>query len=530
MNFWYTIAVDGIRDLLTGICLVGAAALTSSLAAAVCGRWLAQALKDADSVRLTEDETRLPDALVAAMLQNRAKGVFLFEGRTLADESYMGTKHITLRCYRRPCTPGDGSHLFEIALPISVTPVEDMFRWVDERWVCGTNGIPSRTASPANNPDSECDGRHFVFVHGYGVSTNAARGWASEMFKRLWQSGSRSMFTAVDWFGDDSLGAVSFPPGRAEDAPDYYANVEHAFATAARFAADCAALPGRKVVLAHSLGNMLVSSAIKDHGLSDYAKYYMLNAAVPMEAYDRDASAAAMVDHDWRRVTNFVYSSEWSNLFSAEDGRNHLSWRGMFRGITNAVNCYSASEDTLGNAGLNEWLAGKLVRRKFWAIQESLKGTEYISFAPNSWGINKEGGWGYNPHYATNWWYVTWPNRRMTTLFRNRIARLTRDDIVRHPVFLPFDEDWLFTTNAVSPAAVEPIRSRILSDGIPAMSFAAGANALGNNAVSGNIDYATFMPGDWPRRDRRWLHSDIKNVAFRFNWRLFKRLVEGEDQ
>ena len=43
---------------------------------------------------------------------------------------------------------------------------------------------------------------------------------------------------------------MSFPPGRAEDTPDYY------------------------------------------------AKYYMLNAAVPMEAYDRDASAATMVAHD----------------------------------------------------------------------------------------------------------------------------------------------------------------------------------------------------------------------------------------
>ena len=118
----------------------------------------------------------------------------------------------------------------------------------------------------------------------------------------------------------------------------------------------------------------------------------------------------------------------------------------------------------------------------------------------------------------------------MTTLFRNRIARLTKDDIVRHPVFLQFDEDWMFTTNAVSPAAVAPIQSRILADGIPAMSCAVGANALGSDAVSENIDYATFITEDWPRRDRRWLHSDIKNVAFRFNWRLYKRLVEGEYQ
>ena len=185
----------------------------------------------------------------------------------------------------------------------------------------------------------------------------------------------------------------------------------------------------------------------------------------------------------------------------------------------------------MGNADLNEWLTGKLARRKFWAIQEALKGTEYISFAPDNWGINKEGGWGYNPYYETNnWGYVTWPNRRMTTLFRNRIARLTRDDIVRHPVFLPFEEGWLFTTNAISPAAVAPIRSRILADGIPAMSFAAGANPLGNNAVSGNIDYGTCKSGEWPRARGRWLHSDIKNVAFRFVHEFFEKLVNEESQ
>ena len=198
--------------------------------------------------------------------------------------------------------------------------------------------------------------------------------------------------------------------------------------------------------------------------------------------------------------------------------------------IANAVNCYSATVDTLGNAELNEWLTGKLYRRKFWAIQEALNGTEYISFAPDNWGINKEGGWGYNPHYATNWWYVTWPNRRMTDRFINRIGRLTRDELIRHPVFLPFEEGWLFTTNAISPAAVAPIRSRILADGIPAMSFAAGANPLGNNAVSGNIDYATCKSTPWPRDEGQWYHSDIKNLAFRFVHRFFEKLVNEETQ
>ena len=487
------------------------------------------ALENAETVQLTEEETRLPGSLISAMLENRANGIFLFEGRALENDYYYGTKYITLRCYRKPYTPGERNHLFELKLPISVSPVEDMFRWVDERWVCGdTNSIPSRTGSPWNNPDSECDGQHFIFVHGYDVNAQSARGWAAEMFKRLWQAGSRSKFTAVDWYGNDSE-IPGWVPKYGGEAPNYYANVEHAFATASRFVQDCGSLPGSKVILAHSLGNMLVSSAIKDHGLSGYTKYYMLNAAVPMEAYDKDASAAEMIDHDWRAVSNRVYSSEWWQLFASQDGRRKLTWRERFAEIPNAVNCYSSTEDTLGNATINEWLVGRWWRDKYWAMQEMNKGTAYAAAAPEAW-MHCEGGWGYNRYYATNSWYVTWPNRRMTDRFRKAISKLTDDDIIKHPVFRPFDENWLFTTNMVSQALVSPIRSRILADGIPATSFAAGANPLPDNVVLANLNYATFMPVDWPRRDRSWRHSDIKKVAFFFTQGFFKRIVEGDNR
>ena len=100
----------------------------------------------------------------------------------------------------------------------------------------------------------------------------------------------------------------------------------------------------------------------------------------------------------------------------------------------------------------------------------------------------------------------------------------------RHPVFRPFDENWLFTTNTVSSALVTPIRSRILADGIPATSFAAGANFIGGDKVVGNIDYGTCKSGEWPRNKGRWLHSDIKSVAFLFNHLFFKKLVNGDSQ
>ena len=107
---------------------------------------------------------------------------------------------------------------------------------------------------------------------------------------------------------------------------------------------------------------------------------------------------------------------------------------------------------------------------------------------------------------------------------------LTDDDIKMHPVFRPFDENWLFTTNTVIYAMVAPVRTRILADGIQAASFAAGANFIGNNGVTGNINYGTCRSGTWPRDENRWLHSDIKKVAFCFNHLFFKKLVNEEVQ
>ena len=512
---WTSLATNGVRSFLTED-------------VSGCGESLSQPLRNATTVHLTEEETRLPSRFVQAMRNDGSRGIVLVEGRAVKDRQF-STAPLKLRGYRKPREDGD-SPLFELALPLSISPAEDMFRWVDERWVCGdTNGIPSRTGSPWNNPDTECDGRHFVFVHGYSVGVQSSRGWAAEMFKRLWQSGSGAMFTAVDWCGDGTHGTIPFVE---DETPNYYLNVEHAFATAPRFVQDCTGLPGQKILLAHSLGNMLVSSAIKDHGLSGYAKYYMLNAAVPMEAYDGETfEPVAMIDHDWRAVSNRVYASNWWRLFNADDGRQTFSWKRRFFGIANAVNCYSQTEDTLGNVEEDHWLPGKFCRGNFWAFQEVLKGTKYAEHALDDWQMNSEGGWGYNPYYANRFGYVTHPNRSMTARFRKAISKLTDDDLKLHPVFKPFNENWLFTTNCVSINMISAtMRARILADGIPATSFAAGANPL-SKTVIGNIDYAACKSGaDWPRSKGRWLHSDIKNLAFCYNHLFFRKLVSGDNQ
>ena len=418
-----------------------------------------------------------------------------------------------------------GYEFYGFTLPSMVVDVERMYRWANLRPVCGdSSGEGSDLANPLWNPDSESDGRHFVFVHGYNVNAEAARVWANQMFKRLWVAGSRSMFTAVDWYGDSSqyhsliyMDTVS---------PDYYANVMHAFATASNLVDAVSSLPGtNKVMLAHSLGNMLVSSAAVDHNLQ-YDRYYMLNAAVPMEAYDAGEFTSNMVDSVWRDVPVNYRASNWSRLFETNDFRNELFWRGRFAGIANAVNCYSPTEDVLENATEHGYGSS-------WAKQELFKGTSIwhalntVLFFNDS--VSCEGGWGINAYYAGN------PNYYIPLVGLDAsVSNLTREAVIEHPLFTPFrvESDSMRSTNLFTIADSNcraELRAKFLGDAIPATSFAAGANPFGRGAGIGNIDYETCKAGVWPRSKGEWSHSDLKNVAYRYNWKLYYRIINNDE-
>ena len=72
------------------------------------------------------------------------------------------------------------------------------------------------------------------------------------------------------------------------------------------------------------------------------------------------------------------------------------------------------------------------------------------------------------------------------------------------------------------------LRAKFLGDAIPARSFAAGRNQILRNVISGNMNYETCKVGVWPRGEGEWQHSDIKNVAYFFNWELFHRIINND--
>lgn len=136
--------------------------------------------------------------------------------------------------------------------------------------------------------------------------------------------------------------------------------------------------PSSSVFLAHSLGNMVVSAAIQDKALP-CAKYLMVDAAVPAEAYG-GAEESAMVHRgeswswlnipggdgtwfdqfltyfgvnedrlvNWRDYDTTLRSTGYADLFAAGDFRNALKWRNRFVNVSaNAVNYFSDTEDVL---------------------------------------------------------------------------------------------------------------------------------------------------------------------------------------
>lgn len=77
----------------------------------------------------------------------------------------------------------------------------------------------------------------------------------------------------------------------------------------------------------------------------------------------------------------------------------------------------------------------------------------------------------------------------------------------------------------------------MLAQGIPTITPAVGnsdmENIFRNPDRNQDLNTPTFKSANWPNRGRdwgtRWLHGDIKDVAYFFNFRVFHFIVkEGE--
>ncbi|MDP1580082.1 MAG: hypothetical protein Q8M02_07380 [Candidatus Didemnitutus sp.] len=469
----------------------------------------------AETTAITAEGAPLSVTFLDKIKNGTDKGVILVEGTKATDKPL------------RLVVEKGGAVIAEISLNIKISEVEKMYRWVNLRGAAGqSEKRPTNTNEPENYPDNRTNGKMFIWLHGYNVNEQQSRAWNAEAFKRLYQSGSRAMFTAVTWHGDHSqIPLIGV-------APDYWENITHAFKTSAVLPAAVSALPGSsKIIVGHSMGNVVVASAIKDHGLS-VTKYFMLNAAVALEAFDTNAmSIDAMRHQNWATYDPHLWATEWYQLFPGE-GRAGLTWRNRFGDISNAINFYSSGEEVLNNndaaSGGTPGQVPPIGGERAWVLQEMVKGTRHIYAVLT---FDSQGGWGFNGHWDISETTTTHgPHGGTTTTYRHldptEANGLTNDELKAQPFFRRFQNTALLGANGSTTASEYLVRADALGTAIPALSFPTGRNPIPLfDQQDRNVNLMDLKNG-WPRSAGRWLHSDAKNVAYRYNHKLWEKWVD----
>lgn len=376
----------------------------------------------------------------------------------------------------------DDKLLYRYTPQLCFSDVEKMYRWHNIRGFADKSGATAvgvgsfkDLPSPIGWPDNERDNANFYFVHGYNVSEQEAHDWGQAFFKRMWWSGMNAKFHVVTWFGNETQKDL---PIAGLVSPNYHVNVENAFASSKAFVELVKKYPGKNYVAAHSLGNMLVSSAIQDWNLP-YERYFMINAAVAAEAYDTsaitDKTTCGMTPRNWNAVPLKYRSTHWFELedFDQNDARRQLTWKNRFNNIDKTVNYYSPEEEVLKCDPDGDGKR-KLQRDWSWYNQERIKGGNPVP------GSRNEGGWVYNPKYQKEEHGGDPTHGGTTTVSRDpfvsEILKIT-EDLRCHPVFKPF-EDISLMTDSLVPNISRGMVSQLLADAIPAESFPAGFNEV----------------------------------------------------
>ena len=412
----------------------------------------------------------------------------------------------------------DDALLFSALLKLHVGEVSKMLGWENLRSAAGgSGGVPTRLAT-YDWPEDEHEEGNLVFVHGYNMEEDVETPlWAQNVFKKLWWAGLDRGVIAVQWNGDRGqlFGTLT---------PNYYGNVQNAFQTAPALSNAMEAVQGPKWFLAHSLGNMLVSAAIQDYGMR-HEKFFMLNAAIAMEALD-PTNGITQTSHDmmtpsaWTNYEDRVRATHWFECFPEGDGRRLLTWKGRFANVTNIVNFYSTQEEVVNN-GDGYWHT--IAQRNYvWYNQETRKGRWPMMLH------EYEGGWEFNPVYDIS------SGRHMSP---TNAAELTDEQLRQTPFFLDFYNPEMHTSpNGMIVASNYIYRAEMLAYAIPAESFAVGANplpALVDKELNFNMADITDGQEDLPvngskpeKKHRDWQHSTFVQRSYKRTHQLFKVITQ----
>ena len=324
-------------------------------------------------------------------------------------------------------------------------------------------------------------------------------------------------------------------------------------------------MKGPTSIAAHSLGNMLVASAIiapeNDTLKVPITNVFMVDAAVPLEAFTGELvgggdpnysggdavysggddqvvfTAANPMSHpDWDGYAKKLSASEWYKHFTGEiaidggeDRRQYLTFRNRFKNLfgVNFYNLYSSGEEVLdthtGNPDLFD-IATNGPGRFAWTLQEKLKGRMLNGMVLGS----AYGGWEFVDDYTitTSSGTITYLNKSMP---RDKANQLMPQELKIRPFF---NLGWASPLSESGGSAWAGVnRDQLLAEAIPATTLPAGGPSGGVLAakISSINMQDTFFNG-WPIERGgiskiKWLHSDLREVSFLYIFGVFEHLL-----
>ena len=470
----------------------------------------------------------LPGVFISAMENGGGKGVVMIEGRASGSS-------LRLQGF----IDGSQTPSFEGTLAIEISSVEDMYRYETLRGAENSGNFTVQIPGPPPNLMDGGKDLDVFFTHGFNVTESDAHAWGSEIFKRLWQSGSNARFWMFTWAGDYNW------LGNAFNGLHYQQDVYQALETGAAlkaFMESAQPVSPKRVLMSQSLGNMVACEAMRQ-GLS-VGKYFMFNAAVASEAIDGTLQAECPNDNgyhkyvpsDWYGYTNLCWAANWHRWFNddATDSRGKMGWPDYFSSALpragTVYNYYSTGdpvfmeEDTVPGVvtGVFHWPTLNLTwpfvqwdittEANSWQKQETHKGVEPIAGT-------LRGGWGFNCWYET----VGGEPVQMYYAAAQANAMAANGSITNSPVF-SYGGTPLNNRNATQDDIWLS-----LAKYIPAVSSPIGGTApFDANNINLNDTTIVIRPNGWGRNSgvygQSWFHSDMKDMAYFYIYPLYDDL------
>lgn len=507
----------------------------------VCGRDLDENSYEAEAEPVDADGLEIPGALLQKMRSGTSdKGVMFVEGRKATSSP------LKLDVYYGDQKVATGE------LNMELSSVEDMYRLVSLRDAAEN---PSLSVSVPGVPDNQSDGvkdLDVFFMHGFNVNFKAARAWGSEVFKRLWQSGSNARFHMLPWRVDyrwvegadltTTLSALHYPHNA------WFA--QRTGGALKRYIEAAQPDKAKRILMTQSLGNMVACEALREGLLVD--KYFMFDAAVPSESIDGTLRAETTCDDaygkyvrpEWRDYTNDCWASNWHRIFAhnSNDSRGRMSWENRFQdalaNATEVFNYYSSGDSVFTEEGdvpvlLDEalhwgvdWFLWVIpyptlettFENHCWQKQEVLKGMATVAGTLS-------GGWGFNVWQEYDAQSQDWKSVRYSPV--GAVAALADGSITNRPAFDVSDAEEM-----MNPNATEDDVFLALAKHVPALSSPVGGNAIlnRNNVDMNDPNNGVPRPNEWGRNHKEfgvsWLHSDMKDMAFFYVFKLYEQLVQ----